>query len=256
MARLDPGASVRWLSRRAKQAASSLKAEYEAGTRGDDSPTEPIFPTPGEQLAAITALLAGTRRADRAGQPAPDDDATSAADDAAETPTSPAGPAGPSDPTPAPAEHGHAADDADAEEVAAALHRVDWQQVRSVTAERTGAASDAMRAMAREVDWAKVQPVAAQVSSALIAAVASGRLPIAGRMGPLVAKALRDNGALAQRVGASLTRADAPLPPDFRAELQPAGDPLPGDGAGARPPDRASSGVRPVAPLPRWSEER
>lgn len=255
MARLDPGASVRWLSRRTKQAASSLKAEYEAGTRGDDSPTEPIFPTPGEQLAAITALLAGTRRADRAGSPAADD--ASAADDAVEAPPSPAeatGTAGPSDP--APAEHGHAADDADAEEVAAALHRVDWQQVRSFTAERTGAASDAMRAMAREVDWAKVQPVAAQVSSALIAAVASGRLPIAGRMGPLVAKALRDNGALAQRVGTSLTRADAPLPPDFRAEVQPAGDLRSGDGVGAGTPDRASSGVRPVAPLPRWSEER
>jgi hypothetical protein len=204
MARLDPGASARWMARRAKQAAASLKSEYEAGTRGDDSPVEPIFPTPGQQLAALQRLL--TR------SPAPDahpgTDAGAADEAAADAVTD------------------------DAAEVAAALRRVDWQQVRAATAERTGDAAEAMRAMARQVDWAKVQPVAAQVSSALIAAVAAGRLPVGGRLGPLVAKSLTDRGALTARVGATMREGDE-LPPDFRAELD--------DGAGV------------VAPLPRWT---
>lgn len=208
MARLDPGASARWLSRRAKQAATSLKSEYEAGKRGDETPTEPIFPTPREQLAALKALIVG----------APPD----------------------RDPAPAVADDIAAGDDADdAAEVASALRGVDWQQVRAATAERTGEAAEAMRTMARQVDWAKVQPVAAQVSSALIAAVAAGRLPVAGRLGPLVAKALTDRGALAQRVGDSFTSDAGDLPPDFRAELT---DGQPGGGD--------------IAPLPRWRDGR
>ena len=64
----------------------------------------------------------------------------------------------------------------------------------------------------RRVDWAKVQPAAAQVSSALIAAVASGRLPVGGRLTSTVARAIVDQGGLAQRVAANL----AEPPPDFR----------------------------------------
>jgi hypothetical protein len=69
-----------------------------------------------------------------------------------------------------------------------------------------------MKAMADQVDWAKVQPVAAQVSSALIAAVASGRLPVGGRLTSTVARAIVDQGGLAQRVGQTVES----LPPDFR----------------------------------------
>lgn len=211
MARLDPGASARWVARRAKQAATSLKSEYEAGKRGDESPVEPIFPTPAEQLAAVQRLLTHS--------PSP----------AAAEPTEP----GDGDTT-----------ETDAAEVASALRRVDWQQVRAVTTERTGEAAEAMRTMARQVDWAKVQPVAAQVSSALIAAVAAGRLPVGGRLGPLVVKALTDRGALASRVGSAMQAGDDDLPPDFRADLggddsQPEAAP-PADGAH-------------VAPLPRWN---
>ena len=102
--------------------------------------------------------------------------------------------------------------DADAKDVAEALRRVDWAQVRADTARRTGDAARAMKAMAGQVDWAKVQPAAAQVSSALIAAVASGRLPVGGRLTSTVARAIVDQGGLAQRVAANL----AEPPPDFR----------------------------------------
>jgi hypothetical protein len=224
MARLDPGASARWLARRAKQTAASLKSEYEAGKRGDESPVEPIFPTPAEQLAALQRLVTRSPAtgADDAGPgDAPTDDAeTSDAD----------------------AETSDADTEAEAAEVASALRRVDWQQVRAATTERTGEAADAMRTMARQVDWAKVQPVAAQVSSALIAAVASGRLPVGGRLGPLVLKALTDRGALASRVGATMQSSDDDLPPDFRAHLD----------DGRTPDPSPTAGDVPTAPLPRW----
>src|SRR5262249_5292851 len=102
--------------------------------------------------------------------------------------------------------------DAGAKDVAEALGRVDWAQVRADTARRTGDAARAMKAMAGQVDWAKVQPAAAQVSNALIHAVASGRLPVGGRLTNTVARAIVDQGGLAQRVAANL---DQP-PPDFR----------------------------------------
>jgi hypothetical protein len=76
-----------------------------------------------------------------------------------------------------------------------------------------------MRDMAAQVDWAKVQPVAAQVSSALIAAVASGRLPVGGRLTTTVARAIADQGGLAQRVAQTLDQNRSALPPDFRQAI-------------------------------------
>jgi hypothetical protein len=163
---------------KAKAAVASLKAEYEAGRRGDDSPTTPIWPTPQAQLDRVLGLLRVSRRA-----PAPPEDL-----------------------------------DHDADEVTRALGGVDWGEVRAATAERTSDAARAMRAMAQQVDWSKVQPVAAQVSSALIAAVASGRIPIGGRIGPVVARAITDQGGLSRLVGQRLTES-ATLPPDFRAVI-------------------------------------
>ena len=73
-----------------------------------------------------------------------------------------------------------------------------------------------MRTMAKEVDWAKVQPVAAKVSSALMAAVASGQLGVGGRLGTTVARAIINDRNLAQRVSTELVKHEQPLPPDFR----------------------------------------
>ncbi len=111
------------------------------------------------------------------------------------------------------------ADGADARTITSALRAVDWAAVRAATAERTTEAAQKMRAMAGEVDWGKVQPVAAHVSSALIAAVASGQMPLGGRVGPTVARAIMNDHNLAQRVATTLDHEETPLPPDFRGEL-------------------------------------
>ena len=107
-------------------------------------------------------------------------------------------------------------DETDAAEVANAMRRVDWAKVRAATGERTADAATAMRSMAKEVDWSKVQPVAAKVSSALMAAVASGQLGVGGRLGGTVARAIINDRNLAQRVNNELVKHEQPLPPDFR----------------------------------------
>jgi len=107
-------------------------------------------------------------------------------------------------------------DEADAEQVATAMRGVDWAKVRAATSERGADAAAAMRSMAKEVDWAKVQPVAAKVSSALMAAVASGQLGVGGRLGGTVARAIINDRNLAQRVNNELVKYEQPLPPDFR----------------------------------------
>lgn len=112
-----------------------------------------------------------------------------------------------------------AEDEADAEQVAEAMRGVDWAKVRAATSERSADAAAAMRTMAKEVDWAKVQPVAAKVSSALIAAVASGQLGVGGRVGGTVARAIINDRNLAQRVNNELVKQEQPLPPDFRGAI-------------------------------------
>jgi hypothetical protein len=165
------------LARAAKQSAAALKAEYESGKRGDESPVAPIWPTPKEQLDAVVALLPSARSA--------------SAPSAEEL-------------------------DADAGEVAQALRGVDWAGVRAATAQRTNDATRAMRSMAGQVDWAKVQPIAAHVSSALIAAVATGQIGVGGRLGSTVVRAIADQAGLAERVAQKFGTEEAPLPPDFR----------------------------------------
>lgn len=113
-------------------------------------------------------------------------------------------------------ETGAPEDEADAAQVASAMRRVDWAKVRAATSERGADAATAMRSMAAEVDWAKVQPVAAKVSSALIAAVASGQLGVGGRLGGTVARAIINDRNLAHRVSTELVRQEQPMPPDFR----------------------------------------
>ncbi len=102
-----------------------------------------------------------------------------------------------------------------AAEVAAAMRGVDWAKVRAATSAKSSDAAKSIKTMAAEVDWDKVQPVAAKVSSALIAAVASGNLGVGGRIGPTVARAIMNDRDLAQRVSTTLATDDATTP-DFR----------------------------------------
>lgn len=186
MARFDPARAAARLARaaagaklgeRAKQAAATLRAEYDAGTRGDEAPPARLWGTPKEQLDAVLRLL----RDEQPAAPSPDEDAT---------------------------------------QLAGAMRQVDWAAVRAATAERGSDAAAAMRTLAGQVDWAKVQPVAAQVSSALIAAVASGRIPVGGPLGATVARTLIGQADIAQRVAGHLQREDEPLPPDFRGAIE------------------------------------
>jgi hypothetical protein len=172
---------------KARAVAASLKAQHAAGREGDESPAEPIWPTPKEQLEALKRLF----RASPA-QPVPPSDDAGEGDDR----------------------------EGEAEEVAEALRGVDWAAVRTATAGRTSEVTRTMRAMADHVDWAKVQPVAAQVSSALIAAAAAGRIPVGGRLGPIVARAITDQNNLGKRVAESLQHTPASAPPDFRGIIE------------------------------------
>jgi hypothetical protein len=176
---------------RVKQAAQTLKDEYEAGKRGDDTPAQPIWASPKEQLDGVLGLLKSA--------------AASVVPSASDQPVA------------APAEH---VDDetiaADADQVAEALRGVDWSTVSAAAAERTSDAARTVKAMADQVDWAKVQPVAAQVSSALIAAVASGQLGVGGRLGSTVARAIVDQGGLGQQVAKRVTAQQLAVPSDLR----------------------------------------
>jgi hypothetical protein len=185
--------STKWTAK-AREAAASLKAQHAAGRDGDETPAVPIWPTPKEQLDALKHLFH---------KPGPD-----------QTPDVDGG-AGP-----VASPETEATVDADAKEVAAAMRRVDWTQVRAATSERATDMTHTMRSLAEQVDWVKVQPVAAQVSSALIAAVAAGRIPVGGRLGPMVAKAITDQNNLAKRIAVDLQNSQTPMPPDFRGAIE------------------------------------
>ena len=53
--------SVKW-SAKAKEVAASLKAQHAAGREGDDSPAEPVWPTPKEQLEALKKVFRSSSR--------------------------------------------------------------------------------------------------------------------------------------------------------------------------------------------------
>ncbi len=192
--------TTKW-SAKAKEAAASLKAQHAAGRAGDESPAEPIWPTPKDQLEAVKRLF---RTAPVATETMPDDALTGDLQ-ASDVPAGvvPAGEAA----------------DPDAEAVAEALRRVDWAEVRTATAGKANDVTKAMRAMSNHVDWDKVQPMAAQVSSALIAAVAAGRIPVGGRLGPIVAKAITDQN-MATRVAQNIEHSQSSAPPDFREIIE------------------------------------
>ena len=183
---------------RVKQAAQTLKDEYEAGKRGDDAPAQPIWASPKEQLDGVLGLLRSA--AASVGSSA------SSASSASGEPGEPA----PTEPV------DDATMAADADQVAEALRGVDWSTVSAAAAERTSDAARTVKAMADQVDWARVQPVAAQVSSALIAAVASGQLGVGGRLGSTVARAIVDQGGLGQQVAKRVNAQQLAVPNDLR----------------------------------------
>ena len=182
--------TTKWTAK-AREAAASLKAQHAAGRDGDESPAVPIWPTPKEQLDGLKHLFHKPSTADGAPSAEPTADAET-----------------------------EATIDAEARVVAEAMRRVDWTQVRAATSERATDVSHTMRSLADQVDWAKVQPVAAQVSSALIAAVAAGRIPVGGRLDPMVAKAITDQNNLGKRIATDLQSSQAPMPPDFRGAIE------------------------------------
>lgn len=172
---------------KAKAIAAALKAEHAAGRAGDESPAQPVWPTAKEQLAAIKRLFRN----------APPD---------------------PESPDQKPPDQSGL--DNDAQEVAEALRGVDWTEVRAAATSRTNDVTRTMRAMADHVDWAKVQPMAAQVSSALIAAVAAGRIPVGGHLGPIVARAITDQNNLGKRVAQNLEKSSTTVPVEFRGIIE------------------------------------
>lgn len=175
---------------KAKEVAASLKAQHAAGRDGDESPAVPVWPTPREQFEALKHLFRAS--------PKPSGDDTPPPSDAVDEATV----------------------ESDAEAIATAMRGVNWTEVRAATAERTNDVARTMRSLADHVDWAKVQPVAAQVSSALIAAVAAGRIPVGGRLGPIVVRAITDQNNLGKRVAANLEGTQSRVPPDFRGVIE------------------------------------
>ncbi len=209
------GVSPRRIGRRAAAAATSLREEYRAGRRGEDGPVTPLWAGPREQLDAVVALLRQARHDAGAG-PTPIGDVGR-----------PAGPGAVADPAAPGPTVDPAADLVEARAMADAVSGVDWEAVRAALAEPAAdpagagagvgarSPSEAMRtvrAMADQVDWARVQPVASQLARALIAAVAAGHLPVGGRAGGVVAKAIVDQRGFGGLVAQQLQRAGVAVP--------------------------------------------
>jgi hypothetical protein len=201
-----PGDALGRFAKQAKLAAATLKAEYEAGKRGDDTPAATLWSSPIPQFDAFLALLGSTRAESVAAESVAAEPVTVEPVASAPVEAVDAG------------EVAEAADVAEAAEVTRLLGEVDWAAVRETAGTRSADAVQAVKAMSAQVDWAKVQPVAAQASSALIAAVAAGRLPVGGRTGALVARAMLDQGGLGQRVGRQMV-GQVRVSPDLRRAI-------------------------------------
>lgn len=219
--RLKRLAATDWKAR-ARNVASTIKAEYEAGKQGDETPAQPIWATPQQQLDGLLAVFrqtaAGAKSASEADTHAAteaDARAATGAATGADTAADTAADTGAGTMNPAAGD-----DDADAAEVAAAIRGVDWAGVRAAAAGRTAEASKAMKSMADHVDWGKVQPVAAQVSSALIAAIATGQLGVGGRLASTVARTITNQNGLGQRVAEELDDTSTPGSLDFRNTIE------------------------------------
>ena len=239
------------ITQRANEAAKSLKAEFNAGQQGDETPPVPIWAGPKGQFEAIMALLRDannvTPDGNAGGSHVRSDggevqghggevrgDGGEARGDGGEV----QGHGGEVRGDGGEDSGGEARGDGDGGEVrgergdgslsssedqlavSQAIAKVDWSKVRSTTSERSGEATRMMRSMAQQVDWAKLGPAATKVSSALIAAVASGQLPVGGRMGGQVARAIVNQGGLGQQVGQAMQGRQQPMPEGFSSVIE------------------------------------
>ena len=175
---------------KASDFAQKLLTEFERGREGEAEPSAEPPADPSADPNASAAPDASTASA----QP----NASTAAADATDTPP-------PS-----------ATDDVDS--LVDALSSVDWAKVRAAASEKGSGVATSMKKMAADVDWGKVQSGAAVVSSALIAAVASGQLPIGGRLAGPVARAILNDADLASKVSSRLKGDEQP--PDLRDRVQ------------------------------------
>lgn len=234
------------ITQRASEAAKSLKAEFNAGQQGDETPPVPIWAGPKGQFEAIMALLRDANNVTpdgNAGGSQARSDGGEVRSDGGEVQGDGDGDEARSDGDEARSDGGDLRADggdlrADGDEaqgeradgslsssddqlaVSQAIARVDWSKVRSTTSERSGEATRMMRSMAQQVDWAKLGPAATKVSSALIAAVASGQLPVGGRMGGQVARAIVNQGGLGQQVGQAMQGRQQPMPEGFSSVIE------------------------------------
>lgn len=194
--------------------AKRLRDEFERGRSGaaDEAATESARPTDGatggETVATDATGVQSAGAADSSGTQAEG----TGTQDSATRPTD----TGSTDTLTGGDESPGASDE---DSVVAALRAVDWSKVRTATSERSSAAAQRMREMAGDVDWGRVQAGAAVVSSALIAAVASGQVPLGGRLAGPVARAILNDADLGARVNSRL-KGDA-APPDLRNEVRP-----------------------------------
>ena len=227
------------ITQRASEAAKSLKAEFNAGQQGDETPPVPIWAGPKGQFEAIMALLrdannvtpdgnaggsqarsdGGEVRSD-GGEVQGDGDGDEARSDGGDLRADGGDLRADGDEAQGERGDGSVANSDDQLAVSQAIARVDWSKVRSTTSERSGEATRMMRSMAQQVDWAKLGPAATKVSSALIAAVASGQLPVGGRMGGQVARAIDNQGGLGQQVGQAMQGRQQPMPEGFSSVIE------------------------------------
>lgn len=182
---------------KASEFAQKLRTEFERGRAGepDAPPASSSVVDDGANGAAGTTPDTAPPAAAATAAPA-DTSATTSSDTAADAPP--------------------AADEVDS--LVDALSSVDWAKVRNAASEKGSGVAASMKKMAADVDWGKVQSGAAVVSSALIAAVASGQLPIRGRLAGPVARAILNDADLASKVSARLKGDERP--PDLRDRVQ------------------------------------
>lgn len=184
---------------KASDFAQKLLTEFERGRAGE---------------AEATAATEATATA--AASPVADDGSPAAASPGTPPPAG-SGPAG-SDPAGSATGATGAATADDVDSLVDALSSVDWAKVRAAASEKGSGVAASMKKMAADVDWGKVQSGAAVVSSALIAAVASGQLPIGGRLAGPVARAILNDADLASKVSSRLKGDEQP--PDLRDRVQ------------------------------------
>lgn len=223
----DPPASA-WKRRlkrsteRARQAAETLKREFDAGREGDPETLDPpavLWDRPSfDSLRALirssrrpgpdagerdgvspdaTGPPGGAPRADRGDDVPPrheDGSATGSAESAAS-------------PAHDPAADGDSGGNGDAEVVAGVLARVDWPKVSDSVGSRTSEVAERLQALAAEVDWQRMRPVAGKVATALVAAAATGQLGrLSGPAAQAVARAINGDQGVGEAAASLLAR--------------------------------------------------